>query len=65
MFSRAEELKAAGLAVPQITELVGRLRQLGVDVPGNIYTVADAYEILLSAYRNAAKVHAEGIPIQK
>ncbi len=65
VFSRAEELKAAGLAVPQITELVGRLRQLGVDVPGNIYTVADAYEILLSAYRNAEKVHVEDHPTSK
>lgn len=53
VFARAEDLKAAGLAVPQITELVGQLRKLGLDIPGGIYTVTDAYEALIKRYKNA------------
>jgi energy-coupling factor transport system ATP-binding protein len=38
IFCRVEELKALGLDVPQVTELAFRLRNAGVDIPGDILT---------------------------
>lgn len=42
VFSRGEELEAIGLGVPQMTRLVMLLRQGGVDISPDIYTVEDA-----------------------
>lgn len=42
IFSQAERLKAIGLSVPQVTELFLRLRQLGLPVRPETYTVEDA-----------------------
>ncbi|MCD8390287.1 MAG: energy-coupling factor transporter ATPase [Firmicutes bacterium] len=39
VFSRAAELEAMGLNVPQITRLAERLRSMGYDLPRDIYTV--------------------------
>jgi len=39
VFSQVEELKAAGLDVPQVTELAKRLCRLGIDVPMDVLTV--------------------------
>lgn len=36
IFSRAEELRAVGLDVPQVTELCGMLKKRGVDISGEI-----------------------------
>ena len=38
VFSRVEELKAVGLDVPQVTELMHRLRQAGLPVREDIIT---------------------------
>ena len=38
VFARAEELVSMGLAIPQVTEIFLRLRELGADVP-NVYTI--------------------------
>lgn len=46
VFSRGEELARAGLAVPQITELMLRLADMGFSVPTNIRTVEDAERAL-------------------
>ncbi len=46
IFSRREELTRAGLAVPQITELMLRLADMGFSVPTNIRTVEDAERAL-------------------
>ena len=46
VFSRGEELEAIGLGVPQMTRLVMLLRQNGVDISPNIYTVEDAESAL-------------------
>lgn len=46
VFSRAERVKALGLAVPQVTEVFLQLRKLGIDVPQNIYTLSQAVEAL-------------------
>ena len=40
-FSRAGELVAVGLDVPQVTRVAMALRQRGVDIDSAVYTVAD------------------------
>ena len=47
VFSHAERLCEIGLAVPQITSLFLRLRELGIPVDPATYTVADALRQLL------------------
>ena len=44
IFARSAELKKIGLDVPQITELTQRLREKGVDIRPDIYTVKFAAE---------------------
>lgn len=39
VFSHGEELRKIGLNVPQITQLVAVLRDKGIDIPKDIYTV--------------------------
>ncbi|MDO4301149.1 MAG: energy-coupling factor transporter ATPase [Clostridia bacterium] len=51
VFNRADELKQMGLNAPQMTLLFTRLRELGIDVPANIYDVKEGAEILISALR--------------
>lgn len=46
IFSRGDELRGMGLAVPQVTQLTDRLRELGYPLPGHIYTVKYAAKIL-------------------
>ena len=48
VFSRGEELEKIGLGVPQITRLVMLLREKGVDISPDIFTVADAQKALIS-----------------
>ncbi len=47
VFSRAEELTAMGLTVPSVTQIMLLLRQAGVDVSTDVYTVQQAAERLL------------------
>ena len=46
VFSRAEELEAIGLTVPQITRLMATLKNRGIAIEGSFYTVADAARAL-------------------
>jgi len=46
VYSRGDELRSMGLNVPEITEIFSRLRARGIDVPANIYTVADGVEAI-------------------
>lgn len=46
VFSRARELTAIGLNVPQITLLMMKLREHNIDVPENVYRVSNAADIL-------------------
>jgi energy-coupling factor transport system ATP-binding protein len=39
VIGRASELAAMGLAVPQITRVINRLKSAGIDIEGDIYTV--------------------------
>ena len=47
VFSRAEELKTINLDVPEVTKVVARLRELGLDIPAAIYTVEQAKAALM------------------
>lgn len=47
IFRRADELKAVGLDVPQITRLVRLLRERGVDIRDDIFTADAAREEIL------------------
>ncbi len=46
VFARADELTAAGLNVPEVTRVLMRLREKGLDVPTDAYTVEQAVAIL-------------------
>ena len=48
VFSRCEELRKMGLNVPEITQVFFRLRELGYDVPADVYSVDRAYEVISS-----------------
>ena len=47
VFSRAEELTDIGLAIPAVTRVVMLLREKGIDVGENVYTVEQAAKRLL------------------
>ena len=55
VFSRADELYAAGLDVPQITKVAARLREHGVDIGLDVYTVGYAAEKLVSLEKEASR----------
>ena len=48
IFSQADKLIEVGLDVPQITHFFKSLKNRGVDVPQNIFTVDEAVKVLLS-----------------
>ncbi len=48
VFSRGEELNKMNLAVPQITLLAQRLREMGYPIPQDIYTTDRAFEAITS-----------------
>lgn len=47
VFHRAQELEAIGLAVPQITRVMNRLKQCGFPIQDDVYTVDYAKKLLL------------------
>ncbi len=47
VFSRADELKAVGLRIPEITEITMKLRAAGVPLPSGILTVEDAFKEII------------------
>ena len=48
VFRQADRITAMGLAVPKVTQVFRRLRELGLDVPENVYTLQQAKAALLS-----------------
>lgn len=46
VFSRADELVAAGLAVPEITQVFGELHRRGVPVDPSVFTIEQALDAL-------------------
>ena len=51
VFAHGQELEALGLSVPAMNRVFSRVRALGVDVPPSIYTVEQAKDAFLKAYR--------------
>ena len=49
VFARAQELLALGLSVPQVTKIFLKLREMGIDVPADVYTVPYAVKKILEA----------------
>ncbi len=46
VFERADELKAMGLSVPQITRVFNRLKEKGIDITEDVYTVDFAKKLV-------------------
>ena len=51
VFRHAQQLSEMGLAVPNIAHLIKKLREAGLDVPDNIFTVERAKEEILRVLR--------------
>lgn len=49
VFARAPELLQLGLSVPQVTKIFLKLREMGVDVPANVYTIPYAVKAIREA----------------
>lgn len=49
VFARADELLSLGLSVPQVTKIFLKLRQMGIDVPQDVYTIPYAVKTILKA----------------
>ena len=49
VFARAPELLELGLSVPQVTKIFLKLREMGVDVPADVYTIPYAVKTILAA----------------
>lgn len=47
IFQLGDELEEIGLDIPQIARVFRRMREMGLDIGENIYTVGDAYRALL------------------
>ena len=54
IFSHPEKLTAIDLGIPEITRVVSRLRELGLDIPAAIYTVEQAKAALMKLKGGAA-----------
>ncbi|NLJ41789.1 MAG: energy-coupling factor transporter ATPase [Clostridiales bacterium] len=51
VFAHSREIEAMGLAIPGISSLMGDLREAGMDVPEDIFTVEAATDAILKALR--------------
>jgi energy-coupling factor transport system ATP-binding protein len=49
VFSKSEELERIGLKIPVVTQIINRLRQLGLPVDGSVYTTEQAVNAILRA----------------
>jgi len=56
VFARISELSRVGLDIPQITQLIALLRERGLEIPADLYTVEDA----VAAVRRALETRREG-----
>lgn len=48
VFHHAEKLHKVGLSVPQVTLAVHKLREKGISIPENIFTVSDAVSAIMN-----------------
>ena len=49
VFGHAQELLELGLSVPQVTQIVLKLRQMGLDIPTDVYTMPYAVKTIQKA----------------
>ena len=52
VFEQEEKLRACGLAIPQCTELVHRLRDAGIMLDGQCVEIEDCAELIVNALKN-------------
>ena len=52
VFEQEEKLRACGLAIPQCTELVHRLRDAGIKLDGQCVEIEDCAELIMNALQN-------------
>ena len=52
IFTRADELSAVGLDVPQITRLMLALRDKGIELDSSAFTVEEAFEEIMKLYQD-------------
>lgn len=55
IFSRAGDLESMGLSVPAVTKIFMKLREQGLNVPDDIYTVEEAKTVLLSLLKGGSR----------
>ena len=60
IFSRADELEAVGLDIPQVTKLCQLLRRGGMPMPAGLYTVEAAEEALEAIFSQAKQQRKGG-----
>lgn len=61
VFARAQELLDLGLSVPQVTQVFLRLKQKGLDIPTDVYTMPYAVKTIVKAWN--AKHPDRALPI--
>ncbi len=63
VFARAPELLAMGLSVPQITQIFLKLRQMGIEIDTDVYTVPYAVKLICKALaqKNGTVAREEGV----
>lgn len=49
VFGHAQELLELGLSVPQVTQIFLKLRQMGLDIPADVYTIPYAVKTIQKA----------------
>ncbi len=60
VFSRAQELQAMGLQVPQVTRMMTMLREKGHPVPSGVFTLRQTVEALLPLLRKKGEGASHG-----
>ena len=62
VFRHYKELEAIGLSAPQVTYIVQRLRENGVEISEDLTTVAEAKDAILKLLRDKGRLQAAGKP---
>ena len=55
LFSQVAMMEEVGLGVPEAAKLVSRLRERGIDLPADLYTLDEVREAILAKWKEAAK----------
>lgn len=65
IFARAPELLELGLSVPQVTQIFLRLKEMGLDIKTDVYTMPYAVKTVLKAYNARHPEKALPLPEEK